>query len=405
MEINERCQQLSIIHKQVVEWSKSETKDKVIYPGHPIYSEEVKKWISEFDSLELSDPNYINHIEDVKAKAVSKLTRDETLTRITGIIRAERFCNGAIATALENGELELLCKHLRDVTKQKSSTKLLLSDVLRNNDIDPKEVVLIRHVLNREHFNKCFTKGFIKEYTQIQGTNKTLLKNSKYWMVFISSIGTKAKFFCTYKLKGYSHISEHKMPEGFPCPDMYKEDSNLYQLEECDLFSDLKDRMIIEWGTSTQSWYQSATNNKQIVSIHSQEKIPFRGYEESIFTFEDLQNIIDDMGEGLYEEHWRTLSSVKGVYLIVDTTDGKQYIGSAYGDKGILGRWMSYVKTHHGGNKELIRLLDEAPERYKKFRFTILKIFSEGASDKEVIDAETLYKAKLGTNEFGLNDN
>lgn len=34
------------------------------------------------------------------------------------------------------------------------STSLLLSDLLKNNGIDPKKIVLVRHVLNREDFTK-----------------------------------------------------------------------------------------------------------------------------------------------------------------------------------------------------------------------------------------------------------
>lgn len=285
------------------------------------------------------------------------------------------------------------------------TTSILLSDILKNNSIDTKEVVLIRHVLSREHCYKCFNEGFIKEYTQIQGKNKRMLKQSKYWMVFIGTNGTRAKFFCMYKLKGYSPVSEHKMPDGFPLPDMYKEDAYLYELDDTDLFSDMKDRLIIDWGTSTQSWYQSATVRKPVVAIHNQQKYAFEGYESCIYSFDKLKEIVDDMGMGAYEEHYKALSKVKGVYLIVDTTDGKQYIGAAYGDNGIIGRWTAYVETHDGGNTELIDLLNKHPERYKNFRFTILKIFSDGASEKVVRDAEDLYKAKLGTIEFGLNDN
>jgi len=51
------------------------------------------------------------------------------------------------------------------------SSSLLLSDLLKNNGIDPKEVVLVRHVLNRDDFNNCFNAGFVKEYTQIQHKN------------------------------------------------------------------------------------------------------------------------------------------------------------------------------------------------------------------------------------------
>ena len=43
----------------------------------------------------------------------------------------------------------------------------------------------------------------------------------------------------------------------------------------------------------------------------------------------------------------------KGVYLITDTSNGKMYVGSAYGENMILGRWKSYVKTGHGGNEGL----------------------------------------------------
>ena len=51
------------------------------------------------------------------------------------------------------------------------STSLLLSDLLKNNGIDPKEVVLVRHVLNRDDFNNYFKAGFVKEYTQIRHKN------------------------------------------------------------------------------------------------------------------------------------------------------------------------------------------------------------------------------------------
>jgi hypothetical protein len=167
----------------------------------------------------------------------------------------------------------------------------------------------------------------------------------------------------------------------------------------------MKDRLIIDWGTSTQSWYQSATVRKPVVAIHNQQKYAFEGYESCIYSFDKLEEIVNDMGMGAYEEHYKALSKVKGVYLIVDTTDGKQYIGAAYGDNGIIGRWTAYVETHDGGNTELIDLLNKYPERYKNFRFTILKIFSEGADKSVVTDAEKLYKKKLGTLEFGLNDN
>ena len=89
----------------------------------------------------------------------------------------------------------------------------------------------------------------------------------------------------------------------------------------------------------------------------------------------------------------------------MDLTDGKQYVGSAYGKEGILQRWAVYVNSYHGDNKKIKALLKEYPERYKDFQFSILQICSKSMSDDEIIDLESLYKKKLGTRKFGLNEN
>jgi len=99
------------------------------------------------------------------------------------------------------------------------------------------------------------------------------------------------------------------------------------------------------------------------------------------------------------------LSSVAGIYLIVDLSDGSQYIGSAYGKDGILGRWTQYANSYHGGNEKLIKLLKDEPERYKKFQFCILRTLPKSMTDVQVIAYEQLYKNKLGTRTFGLNIN
>jgi hypothetical protein len=42
---------------------------------------------------------------------------------------------------------------------------------------------------------------------------------------------------------------------------------------------------------------------------------------------------------------WSALSSVGGVYLVLDTATGKAYVGSAYGTGGIWQRWSAYAET------------------------------------------------------------
>ncbi|MDR3560587.1 MAG: GIY-YIG nuclease family protein [Negativicutes bacterium] len=99
------------------------------------------------------------------------------------------------------------------------------------------------------------------------------------------------------------------------------------------------------------------------------------------------------------------LSNIYGVYLILDNTDGQQYVGSAYGQEGLWGRWGTYVATKHGNNKNLIELINREPERYKNFQFSILSVLPNATLKDDVIRLEGIIKKKLGSRAFGLNDN
>lgn len=117
MDINERCRALPVLRTQKVEWSRGGKNGNVITLSYPIYGDDVKRWIDMFYESELGDRNYIDNSKLIKDKDIDRLTRDETLTRMTHLIRGERFCDGVIAKALENGELEALCVHLNEITK------------------------------------------------------------------------------------------------------------------------------------------------------------------------------------------------------------------------------------------------------------------------------------------------
>lgn len=95
----------------------------------------------------------------------------------------------------------------------------------------------------------------------------------------------------------------------------------------------------------------------------------------------------------------KALSSVNGVYLIKDKMSGKLYVGFAYGDQGIYGRWSSYAKNGHGGNSELTSLDPST------LQFSILEIVPATTTADGVIECENRWKEKLGTRQFGLNKN
>lgn len=88
------------------------------------------------------------------------------------------------------------------------------------------------------------------------------------------------------------------------------------------------------------------------------------------------------------------------------TNIGKLYVGSAYGEEGIWGRWSDYVKTNgSGGNKMLVELINNDHTYAKNFQFSILMLLPKTITNDEAINKERLFKNKLGTNTFGLNCN
>ena len=128
----------------------------------------------------------------------------------------------------------------------------------------------------------------------------------------------------------------------------------------------------------------------------------FTDYFDLLLDFNELKEIIVNQ----YNDWKKVLSVIKGVYLISDTKSGKLYVGSAYGEDGIWGRWSDYVTSGgHGGNKMLRKLIDEDCNYATNFQFSILMLLPKTITPDEAIKKEQLFKRKLGTNSFGLNNN
>ena len=51
------------------------------------------------------------------------------------------------------------------------------------------------------------------------------------------------------------------------------------------------------------------------------------------------------------------------------------------------------------------QLLCDHPDRYQFFQFSILQLLPKTATDEEVIHTESLWKKKLLSIPFGMNDN
>jgi hypothetical protein len=129
---------------------------------------------------------------------------------------------------------------------------------------------------------------------------------------------------------------------------------------------------------------------------------PFPGYNGVCISHNMLKLI-----QQKEEPSWKAaLSSVGGVYVIMDTATGKPYVGSAYGDCGLWQRWRAYVESGHGGNTELKNLLSNNGADYAaNFQYSVLEIADPQSSADYVCARESHWKEVLLSRKFGYNSN
>lgn len=154
-------------------------------------------------------------------------------------------------------------------------------------------------------------------------------------------------------------------------------------------------RLVVDWPEPERAWYRWANRNSFPVRAIAEEQLlvaPIPDWHDLILDRQQLKFLPSD---------WHgSLSQWRGIYLIIDQSDGRQYVGSAYGRENLLQRWQEYGRTGHGGNKHL-RARDPA-----NFVFSILQRTSPDLTLDDVVKLESSWKKRLGTKwPAGLNEN
>ena len=129
----------------------------------------------------------------------------------------------------------------------------------------------------------------------------------------------------------------------------------------------------------------------------------FCGFDKIEHSFDKIEHIIRNQ-----RLDWKTaLLNVKGIYLIVDKSNGRNYVGSAYGDSGIWSRWECYVHTGHGWNEGIKQVIEDAGIEYARqnFQFSLLEFYSKRTDDQLIKDREQYWSRVLCSNTFGYNRN
>ena len=157
--------------------------------------------------------------------------------------------------------------------------------------------------------------------------------------------------------------------------------------------------------SSTRSWVQHYKDgSKKVIEVLPEGYVhEWPGFDEVVLKHHELVKIVKH--RDAHREWHRMLASVAGVYLILDNLTGEQYVGSAYGEHGLLGRWRNYADTVHGGNKKMMALAKKRPRLQDDLQFAVLQTLPVTLTKAEVVVHEGRHKDKLGSRAHGLNSN
>lgn len=247
-------------------------------------------------------------------------------------------------------------------------------------------------------------------YQQSQGEKvEKTMTSARYVASFIGHEPGKALFVGLYSIEGWKPLSRRqfwRIPANVELNAFgmngFTEESGRssilwFDLVLTEFYALWKGKLIVGWPPLDRNWHRWAhkpKNEMPVLAILDECALDagMPEWNEINLAWEDL---------GVLPTRWRsTLSQWRGIYYIFDTSDGKGYVGSAYGDSNLLGRWLAYASNGHGGN----RLLRQRDPRH--FRFTILQRVSPDMDAGDVIRLESTWKERLHTRQpFGLNDN
>ena len=280
-----------------------------------------------------------------------------------------------------------------------------LIDILKVSGFDLSlRTKLLRHQDRRYDIRVLRRHNWLEIYQAYQ--SKPKFHDAVQLVSFYGLSGTRAGFYGVYKVLGHVPASQGPVIEAYAQSKEWGAGGAgyFYSLKRDERFDDLRDRLIIDWGQGTLAWVQKL-DNKPVLEIKEPGRSlpPFEDYLEFSLTYAELQ---DQFAKEEAHRDWRIpLSSVAGVYLVLAEDSGDLYIGSAYGESGIWGRWRNYASSGDGGNVKLTKLIQENPAYPERFRFSVLQILPRTMAREEVIKRETLYKDKLGSKAHGLNSN
>ena len=291
-----------------------------------------------------------------------------------------------------------------------------LNDLFRKKNIDPEYVLVLRHRPWEPQLNKVLPwlavekPDLFNAYQQTQGDRlEKAMTRARYVASFIGRDPGKALFVGLYTIKGsrpitckqFWQIPANVELKAFGMAGFTEESSRSsllwFDLALTDFYVHWKGKLIVRWPGKELSWWRWAhkpTNEMEVIAILDESALDAAMPEWYAIhlTWDEIRVLPTRWKSAL--KHWRC------IYYILDISDRKGYVGAAYGENNLLGRWLNYAARGHGENA-LLRGRDP-----KNFRFTILERVNPDMDASDVIERETSWKQRLHSYApEGLNEN
>lgn len=272
---------------------------------------------------------------------------------------------------------------------------LTFNSILSDMNVAPSKVRLLRHTPDRFFGRTLYAlwRDGHPDFLTYQSTQEKKTRarlDSPYWASFVVTPARSVMFVGLFEV-----TRSGSCPLGTidPLTKRNVTGEDLYTQALVEASKQYIGRVFIDWGPSPITWAQKADNQPkaivEITRVFQEETFP--GYSRFIANLSAVETLPGG---------WRAaLQAARGIYLLTCPVTKEQYVGSATGADGFLGRWMGYVRDGHGGN---IALKSRDPSDYQ---VSILEVSGSAATVEEILAAEGLWKLKLQSREMGLNLN
>ncbi len=270
---------------------------------------------------------------------------------------------------------------------------------LQGYGIRPADVRLLRHQSGPHDGRTPYTlwrdapDQFVV-YQSVQTAQNRSRLNAPYWASFVVTPAQLTLFVGLFQVERLGECPADMTDPLRQVPvSIGARDLDLYRQQEAVECCDFAGRVFVDWGLGTRTWIQLAAKQPkpitEITRVFREDEFP--GYVHFISKLSVVETL---------PSTWLTaLGAAKGVYLLTCPATKEQYVGAATSEGGFLSRWLGYVRDGHGGNVGL-----KSRDR-SDYQVSILEVCGSAASEREILGAEQLWKAKLQSKEMGLNRN